>query len=148
MLVFNVAAMIANGANDVPSIFVDGTEALQIAMQPLLLSRFVLNLREAYLPDQPGVPSFAIGSLHISSIHFTATIVGNLGAPLTHGDPVHRSLDGEDEDQEPAPITCDDPFAVGLTDLNTTSGGPHELLVFSNSEPASDGSPRAGSSFV
>lgn len=45
----------------------------------MLLSHLMFDLREAYLPDS----SLTVGSRHMTSIRFTANIVGNLGAPLT-----------------------------------------------------------------
>lgn len=67
------------------------------------------------MSDQSGSMTFSIGTLHVSSIRFTANVIGNIGAPLTDGDPVNPELEDADEDQElPPPVICDDPFTVGL----------------------------------
>lgn len=77
----------------------------------------MFGLREAYLSDQSGGTSAAVSSRPWSSVHFTANIVGNIGAPLTDGDTVDDSewYTDRDEDRErQPPVVCDDPFAVGL----------------------------------
>ena len=76
----------------------------------------MFNLREAYLSGNSGNASSSLAQ-NMTSIHFTANVVGNLGAPLTFGDP-DDDLGLSDGDNfggdGPNPVFCDDPFAFGL----------------------------------
>lgn len=79
-----------------------------------MLSRFMFRLREVYLSDQSDGTS-TTSSCPWSSIRFAANIVGNLGAPLSDGNSVDEwFVDGDEDHKPPAPVFCNDPFAVGL----------------------------------
>jgi len=73
---------------------------------------------EAYLSDQSGGTSYAVGSRSWASVHFTAAnVIGNIGAPLTDGDSLDEWSADADEGRDsdpPPPMVCDDPFTVGL----------------------------------
>ena len=81
----------------------------------MLTSRFMFNLREAYLSGNTGGTSSSLAQ-NMSSVNFTANVVGNLGASLTFGDPDDDSRlnNGDNEKNKPSPVTCDDPFTFGL----------------------------------
>jgi len=112
-------------------------------MQCMLLSRFMFGLREAYLCDQSGGTSHAIGSHAWSSVRFTApNIMGNIGAPLTDGDSLDElSADADGDREYPTPVVCDDPFAVGLIRediVEMTALRRRSDSKFSDREPAAD----------
>lgn len=56
------------------------------SMQPILISRFLINLRQADRPDNMTEISrfskFSIPNFHVPT---TASIVGDMGEPLEHG---------------------------------------------------------------
>lgn len=101
-------------------------------MQPLLLSRFMFSLREAYLSEQAGDTSSSLGSRYMSTVRFTANIVGNMGAPLTDSE----LLEYADDDREPPPVTCDDPFAVGL--IKNEAVGPAYVVILCDAVALTD----------
>lgn len=64
-------------------------------MQPILISRFLINLREAGTPnmtDMPRLSRFTVPNFQVPAIQ---TIVGNMGEPLEHGP---RNNEVEDTD--------------------------------------------------
>lgn len=86
-------------------------EALFYRINSILLSRFLLDLRSVYQADVP-----AIGSIPVmSSVRFTSTIAGNMGATLDDAWATGRARD-DLEDKEPQYSQY--PFAVGLLEDN------------------------------
>jgi len=127
ILAVNVVGMVAYMDQNMPLGAAYGMQVITGIMQPMLLSRFMFGLREAYLPDESDDTSFSIGPYHLSSVRFNSTLVGNIGAPLADGD-LDNDLDKyADEEREPPPVTCDDPFVAGLIEKAVeTTYTPHE----------------------
>ena len=57
-----------------------------ITQPPILVSRFIMNLRQLDSTEESTSPSMAHGSGHFSTLNFRPqnTIVGNMGEPLDH----------------------------------------------------------------
>ncbi|KAH9936023.1 hypothetical protein B0H21DRAFT_64010 [Amylocystis lapponica] len=86
---------------------------------PMLLSRFMLSLREVYLSGTGGGTSRSVGSMH-----FASNIVGVVGAPLDHDEWRDSHIDA-DEDPQPSQIS-DNPLAAGLWDVDANLDGAGE----------------------
>lgn len=125
ILAVNVVGMVAYMDQNMPLGAAYGMQLITGMMQPLLLSRFMFGLREAYQSDRV---SSSISSGYLSSVRFTSTVVGNIGAPLTN--------DGSPHDWNPLPVTCDDPFTIDLIQENVVeiAGTPEEART-SDTEP-------------
>ena len=82
-----------------------------VSIQPILISRFMFNLRDVYQSGNARGTSSSSSAYQLSSAHFATNVIGNFGAPLTLGDP---GLTNGSQDEPPAPVVCDDPFMVGL----------------------------------
>ena len=76
-----------------------------------MLSRFLFNLREAYMSASAVSSTFSV----FSDAQFNKHI-GNLGASLQYSE--NTLVDDEDSPSQ-QPVTCDDPFRVGLVSDDT-----------------------------
>ncbi|KAH9923018.1 hypothetical protein B0H21DRAFT_161184 [Amylocystis lapponica] len=86
-------------------------------ISPILVSHFMLNLREIYLSDSDDT------SL-VGSISFTSRLAGNLGAPLD-GELGHIDLEDDDLPSVPEPLFSHNPLAEGLVpNLDATTRLP------------------------
>ncbi|OCH88020.1 hypothetical protein OBBRIDRAFT_115613 [Obba rivulosa] len=72
-----------------------------VPISSILISRFLLNLRQVYLParNESGRPSFVRSvhnsESHMSDVRFASTFIGNMGAPLDYGSfTVASDIDG------------------------------------------------------
>ncbi|KAH9939942.1 hypothetical protein B0H21DRAFT_755571 [Amylocystis lapponica] len=86
--------------------------ALTGVLSSILISRFLLNLREVYLSGHGTDGSTTLPS-KISTARFASAFAGNLGAPLQ--DAAFDSEETASEEEERAYIS-DDPLVVGLFD--------------------------------
>lgn len=110
LLVINVLHLTLSLTN----VFSDVTY-FSTAMSSVIVSRFLLNLRQVHMEDNypDEQPSFVSSISRISDVRFASTVVGNLGAPLnysstffTNGDvesqaASHNAIDTGDSDVEP-----------------------------------------------
>ncbi|KAH9937981.1 hypothetical protein B0H21DRAFT_53642 [Amylocystis lapponica] len=110
-------------------------------ISPMLLSRFMLSLREVYLSGSGtgSGTSRSVGSMQlVPSIAFASNIVGVMGAPLDHDELSDSFLDA-DEDLQP-PLVSDDPFAAGLwevdADLDGAGKTAHEMNAMTRATAA------------
>jgi len=121
ILALNMAGMVTSEDRNVPRSTAAGLEQLQNTVQTMLLSRFMLALREAYQSDHSGGASHAVGSRHWSSgVRFA------LDAWLAASDEYW---------EPPPPVVCDDPFAVDVLRKNRE---PQDASASSDLEPAAD----------
>ncbi|KAI0786285.1 hypothetical protein C8Q75DRAFT_808680 [Abortiporus biennis] len=74
-----------------------GIAIITEAIVSILMSRFLLNLRGVYLPNDNSADSPFRPSEITSNLQFASSIIGNLGAPLTHSVKSDLELERENE---------------------------------------------------
>ncbi|KAI0937649.1 hypothetical protein AcV5_000436 [Taiwanofungus camphoratus] len=119
LLFLNIAQIIVSAE-------VTGDSALSYFVSPvtsILISRFLLNLRQVHLSSEPGThpTQSAVLSSYISDLHF---MVGNLGAPLRHDT---TSSVAENPELEDVPRLMKEPFLAGLIPEPNDTEGDVEL---------------------
>ncbi|KAI0786280.1 hypothetical protein C8Q75DRAFT_289941 [Abortiporus biennis] len=98
-----------------------GIPIITEALSSILVSRFILNLRGVYLPNDNQLESFRPSKM--SNLHFASQIVGNLGAPLSLSSHSEIGGFGGDFDWETEEGTVEvvqessNPLSVGLESL-------------------------------
>ncbi|OBZ67914.1 hypothetical protein A0H81_12146 [Grifola frondosa] len=86
----------------------------------ILISRFMLNLREVFYSDDPLHDHSASLVSRFSNVNFASNVIGNLGAPLaydgwtTDSTNVRAAEDWDTELEEVVPQTSSDPLGAGL----------------------------------
>ncbi len=96
------------------------------SMTSILISRFILNLREVYTPGDSATGSLRFS--RFSDIQFANSIIGNLGAPLRFGEEEEESLDSRPEGEGTlVAIISDNPMEYySSTSLDGTTSAPFE----------------------
>ncbi|OCH86723.1 hypothetical protein OBBRIDRAFT_837966 [Obba rivulosa] len=124
--VYFVALVVFNGAAIICSQEMGGNALLDLVstMSSILMSRFILNLREVYQSNlHEHIDIIQISTVQYSSMHFTSStkcsVIGTMGAPVGDDDFLQdRKLDDEwegDPEQAP-PLFSEDPLMSGLRD--------------------------------